>query len=60
MVNNKDYFIKHYERHDILTLGQERLYNPFLRTTCEQIKRTFPQKSDKEIFITLRSMRDQW
>lgn len=49
-----------YHRGDILTLGDEKKYNPFLRTEKESIQKRFPHKSEKEIFIELRKMRDNW
>lgn len=50
----------------IMTLGQERQYNPFLRLGQEkiyqQLKNDFPdiENNQKAIFTALRALRDQW
>jgi len=50
----------------VMTLGQERQYNPFLRlhsaTVRENLKKEFPQlgEGDRDVFRALRSLRDQW
>lgn len=50
----------------VMTLGQERLYNPFLRLHSEkirrQLKQEFPQlgDGDRDVFKALRTLRDQW
>jgi len=45
---------------EILTLGEERKINPFLRLNSEYIKDKYNNKSDKEIFFDLRAKRDHW
>lgn len=50
----------------IMTLGQERGYNPFLRLGSEKIRQTlkkdFPDLADNEraVFKALRTLRDGW
>lgn len=50
----------------VMTLGQEREYNPFLRLDSaavrQQLKQEFPQLGDDEraVFRALRQLRDQW
>jgi hydroxyacylglutathione hydrolase len=50
----------------VMTLGQERLYNPFLRLHSEKIrarlKQEFPHlgEGDRDVFKALRALRDQW
>lgn len=50
----------------VMTLGQEREYNPFLRLTNERIrlrlKEQFPalDNSDRAVFKALRQLRDHW
>ncbi len=51
----------------VMTLGQEREYNPFLRLHEPRIRERlkeehFPQlgDSDRDVFRALRSLRDQW
>ncbi|MDK2776333.1 MAG: hydroxyacylglutathione hydrolase [Pseudomonadota bacterium] len=50
----------------VMTLGQERQYNPFLRLHSEAVRRKlkeeFPQmgEGDRDVFRLLRQLRDQW
>ena len=50
----------------VMTLGQERQYNPFLRLHEPQIRaqllQDFPQlgQGDRDVFRALRQLRDQW
>ncbi|MAD46547.1 MAG: hydroxyacylglutathione hydrolase [Oceanospirillaceae bacterium] len=50
----------------VMTLGQEREYNPFLRlhssAVRQHLKQEFPQlgEGDRDVFRALRSLRDQW
>lgn len=50
----------------IMTLGQERTYNPFLRLTessvREKLQQDFPElgDTDREVFRMLRQLRDNW
>ena len=50
----------------VMTMGQERTYNPFLRLSrpevISKLKEEFPQleQSDREVFKALRKLRDQW
>lgn len=50
----------------LMTLGQERLYNPFLRLHSaalrEKLKAEFPTlgMGDRDVFKALRRLRDQW
>lgn len=45
-----------------VTLGEEKLVNPFLRLKSEELQDKIMKEGydEKEIFITLRSLRDQW
>lgn len=48
-----------------MTLGQERLYNPFLRLNNESvienlIKKGDEIKTERDVFVALRSHRDKW
>jgi len=49
-----------------MTMGQERLYNPFLRlhhpAVVDGLKAEFPHLglSDRDVFKALRKLRDQW
>ncbi len=48
-----------------MTLGQERLYNPFLRLQSTSIIRSLQQQgadvsSERDVFKALRAHRDQW
>ncbi len=48
-----------------MTLGEERLYNPFLRLACPSLVRVLKDRGDevsneREVFKTLRAHRDQW
>lgn len=43
-----------------LTLGEEKLVNPFLRLDSQEIKEQIGLVGDKELFIQLRNLRDQW
>jgi len=42
------------------TLKQEREVNPFLRLHSEEIQEKYQLKDSMELFIKLRSLRDQW
>lgn len=50
----------------VITLGEERLYNPFLRLSSQRIlqrlRNTYPDMSTnaRDIFIALRRSRDNW
>ncbi len=50
----------------VMTLGQERQYNPFLRLHEPKIRaqllQDFPQlgQGDRDVFRALRQLRDQW
>lgn len=50
----------------VMTMGQERLYNPFLRlhhpAVVDGLKAEFPHLglSDRDVFKALRKLRDQW
>ena len=50
----------------VMTMGQERLYNPFLRlhhpAVIDGLKAEFPHLglSDRDVFKALRKLRDQW
>lgn len=45
-----------------LTLGEERRTNPFFRLDSEELKKHIddPRSSKRELFKTLRSLRDRW
>lgn len=45
-----------------VTLGEEQLVNPFLRLDSEEIRQTVngTQADEKEVFIKLRGLRDNW
>lgn len=55
-----DEYYQSYKRGDILTIEDEKKYNPFLRTNTSSLQNLFPHKSDKQIFLELRSRRDKW
>lgn len=50
----------------VMTLGQERQYNPFLRLNNPNIRQTLTKQfphlgaSDRDVFKALRKSRDQW
>jgi hydroxyacylglutathione hydrolase len=50
----------------IMTLGQERSYNPFLRLHSDTIRQTLKQQfphlgeGDRDVFKALRALRDKW
>lgn len=50
----------------VMTLGQERLYNPFLRLGNNEIRsqlmQDFPQlgQEERDVFKALRALRDKW
>lgn len=46
----------------LTTLGEERLYNTFLRLTDPVLRTALSmnEATDKDVFIKLRSMRDRW
>jgi len=45
-----------------VTLGEEKLVNPFLRLESQEIRENVGKLNDneKDIFVKLRSLRDQW
>lgn len=48
-----------------MTLGQERLYNPFLRLNNESVIENLINKGDeikteRDVFVALRRHRDKW
>lgn len=45
-----------------MTLGEEKKYNPFFRLNSEEIKKNVDEvdSSKRELFKTLRSLRDNW
>lgn len=42
------------------TMKQEREVNPFLRLHSDEIQERYHMKDSKELFIKLRTLRDQW
>jgi len=63
----QDQVIKHEpDEMPVMTLGQERTYNPFLRlhepNVIQGLKQEFPSLglSDRDVFKALRTLRDRW
>lgn len=46
----------------VSTIADERLFNPFFRLQCAEIKTSLslPMASEREVFFALRSRRDNW
>lgn len=57
-----DEYIKRYEEEGafLVTLEEEKLYNPFLRVFNEDLIREFDGLNSEDIFYKLRSLRDKW
>lgn len=56
----KNFIEKRKKGYFITTINDELKVNPFLRTNNPELQKYFPNLSEKEIFLTLRSKRDKW
>lgn len=64
IIQERLYELKNFSTEDLppVTLGEETLVNPFFRLESEEIKQNVlkGQGNERELFIKLRTLRDQW
>jgi hydroxyacylglutathione hydrolase len=62
LIKERLYELKEMSTEDLpaVTLEEELKVNPFFRLSSEEIKQNVKTTNEKEVFVKLRSLRDQW